>query len=489
MIAGWMLYSLAVALLAAVAAGLGERVAGGRVPFTRAFWFGGLCLALLFTASVLRPAGVMGGAAAGAAVVAAPEPLRSLVPADRVVPQGNRAGADRVLLRAWGAMSLTAILLLVGSSLRLRLRRRAWEQSWIDGQPVRLTDELGPAVVGLLRSEIIVPRWLLQRSVRERRLILEHERQHVQAGDPQLLFAALLLAALLPWNPGVWLLVRGLRRSTEMDCDRRVLRACGSPRVYAALLVEMGARPVSRVLAGTALVDFGSDLERRVAAILGMSRPLSVPAAGARLFSAGALLALAWLGPHPVVSLPSLRSAPLVLTRAGPGAAAGSLSAVQLNPGSRGRARGSAAVVTGSVARAASLRRLLLRPTPQQGARAGVAVQWTDASGHSHVINTDTLAALIAQQQGTLAPDFADADSVMFAFVFDDEARVRYTTVVRPASPDGRAVQATLQQLFPDLDGQRWLGGGWISRRVPSSGARARSVSTVFGIFGAESRD
>jgi hypothetical protein len=360
----------------------------------------------------------------------------------------------------------------VGSAIRLARRRRQWVRGRIDGLSVRIADDVGPAVLGVLRNEIVVPRWLLSHSASDRQLILEHERQHVLARDPLVLFSALLLASLLPWNPGVWLLVRGLRRSTEIDCDRRVLRTCGRPGRYASLLIEIGSRARSPMLARMGLVGRESDLERRVSAILGLSQGTSRRPTGSRLVLSGALLATPLLAPHPVVRLPSF-------------AAGHALDGATDRPLPEG-----AGVASGSsllAARAGSLRRSVLAGgTNTRVARGGAGMSWTGPSGESHVIDSDTLAHLMAQHYPGLVNELAHPDSIVVVFAFDDEARLMHTTVA-PAPPDGRDVRAVLHRLFPDLAGRRWRGGGWISRLVTSApGARPRRVATVFGVFEAD---
>ena len=107
-----------------------------------------------------------------------------------------------------------------------------------------LSDDVGPAVVGLRHGEIVMPRWALQIDVALRRLLLLHEREHLHAGDPRLLFAGLAAIVCAPWNPFVWIQFLRLRLAVEIDCDARVLRASGDARGYGSQLREAleGAR-------------------------------------------------------------------------------------------------------------------------------------------------------------------------------------------------------------------------------------------------------
>jgi len=132
---------------------------------------------------------------------------------------------------------------------------------------VRVAPRLGPAVLGFLRAEIVVPQSLLARSDEEQRLILAHEREHVRTRDHLLLGSAWLCAILFPWHPAVWYLTNRVRLAIELDCDARVLRGGASPRSYGALLIDMAARQSAVRIGALALADGPSHLERRIRAM------------------------------------------------------------------------------------------------------------------------------------------------------------------------------------------------------------------------------
>src|SRR5690606_39266273 len=115
-----------------------------------------------------------------------------------------------------------------------------WREAEVDGEPVLLSADIGPAVVGMRRARIVMPAWVLGIDRELRRLLLLHEREHMRARDPQLLLAGLMLVAVLPWNPFVWLQFLRLRLAIEVDCDARVLRTSRDARGYGALLLEVG---------------------------------------------------------------------------------------------------------------------------------------------------------------------------------------------------------------------------------------------------------
>jgi hypothetical protein len=208
--------------------------------------------------------------------VVAPPLVRRLSPA-----LGRRA------VVGWVAVSGALLLLFVlvhGSSA---VARRGWPVQSVHGTAVRVAPGFGPAVVGLVRPEIVVPRWLLDRPDDEQRLILAHEREHLRARDHLLLSAAWLCAIVFPWHPAVWYLVNRVRLAIELDCDARVLRSGVSRRTYGALLIDMAAQGRGARLGVLALADGASHLERRIRAMQvekgrhGMTRGLALGALGA----------------------------------------------------------------------------------------------------------------------------------------------------------------------------------------------------------------
>ncbi|MBC3917916.1 energy transducer TonB [Undibacterium sp. CY18W] len=84
--------------------------------------------------------------------------------------------------------------------------------------------DAGPALVGLLRTRIVVPGDFFQRyTVEEQTLIITHEKIHRYRGDllANTLFA--LLQCLFWFNPVIHLAARYFRVDQELACDARVI--------------------------------------------------------------------------------------------------------------------------------------------------------------------------------------------------------------------------------------------------------------------------
>jgi len=276
MLANWMLYSVAVGVLLGGGAIALERGLHALGRPTRWAWAAAMALTLaLPVLARLAPArGAPPAAAppvATAAVAAAVSVPRPAPPAPKVrvpsvpaVRSFDLGALDPALRVAWGASSAAVLLALAAMGAVLARRRRGWAAAEVDGVPVLVSADVGPAVVGLVRSRIVLPAWTLEADEEARRLVLEHEREHVRAGDPRLLAAALLLAALTPWNPAAWWMLRRLRLAIEVDCDARVLRRRADVRAYGSTLLEIGRRAVRAPLPVAAFAEPVSSLERRI---------------------------------------------------------------------------------------------------------------------------------------------------------------------------------------------------------------------------------
>jgi beta-lactamase regulating signal transducer with metallopeptidase domain len=280
MILSWMLYASLIALLLSLAAWALEGVVRQRGGPVRGVWTAALIvsLALPAVALVVRPVSESAAVASAPGLAAAPAPVAAatLVWTEWTEPLASAAAAvhrkrpdlDPWLLALWGAASVGIAVALTRSYFSLARRRRRWRRADVEGRSVWISEDTGPAVVGVFPGRVVVPEWLLDASDVERRIVLAHEEEHVRARDPVLLWSALLLWAAMPWNVGLWWIHRRIRRAVEVDCDRRVLTSGVDPKTYSRLLLDVGERGTAHRLAVAALSEHPSFLERRIRVIL-----------------------------------------------------------------------------------------------------------------------------------------------------------------------------------------------------------------------------
>ncbi|MGH7483639.1 MAG: TonB family protein [Longimicrobiales bacterium] len=297
----WPLYALVTGVLVAGAAAALDSVLRSRGRPTRSVWCVGLVvtlgLPLLAWLGVDSPAQIPvlppllvgdGDTASGPVLV-----LESL---------GATAFPwEAALVASWlGASALLAGRMALGAH-RLHYAARGWRPSLIHGESVWLARLVGPAVVGWVRSRIVIPEWTLALEDRMQRLMLRHEREHVRARDPGLLFGARLVVLTMPWNPALWWQLHRLRLAVEADCDARVLAAEADVQRYGRLLLEVSRRRSDSPGFAAALTEPKSFLERRLELMLSTrSKPTARRTAGL-LAVAGLLTSLAVCAEQPIV--------------------------------------------------------------------------------------------------------------------------------------------------------------------------------------------
>ncbi|MFL5541281.1 MAG: M56 family metallopeptidase, partial [Longimicrobiaceae bacterium] len=262
----WMLFAALVAALAGLAALAAERgLALFRLP-TRWAWAASIAASLALP--LLLPARPEARSDVGGMMLetVAAAPAGTPLVGGNVVAGGAR-GLDPVAPWAWLATSVAVAGVLAAAARRLARRRRGWTAAVVAGEPVLLSGEVGPAVVGFLRPSIVIPRWTLDWPEPRLRMIVRHEREHVAAADPALLLAGLCAAVLVPWSPALWWQLRRLRLAVEVDCDARTLRAGPDPAAYGRLLLEVGSRGRAGAVPLAAFSEPRSFLERRIRAM------------------------------------------------------------------------------------------------------------------------------------------------------------------------------------------------------------------------------
>jgi TonB family protein len=289
MIASWMLYAALVGILVSVAATALDRAAVARQRPTRIIWAAALAL------SIAWPVGR--GIARMTPERATPVrlmPFTITVQSPAMTSRAtalSRAAIDRALLFGWCGMSALLILRLLRGLNTLRRTSTTWKPAEVDGTAVRLSSNVGPAVVGLRSMDVVLPEWILSLDQPLRAIVLRHEEEHRSARDPYLLFGAALAVALMPWNLALWLEAKRLRLAIELDCDARVLRAHPSTERYGLLMLTIAQRrSVAPTLFAPMLTEPTTQLERRIIAMrTGTRRLARVTVYGGSVIALGVL--------------------------------------------------------------------------------------------------------------------------------------------------------------------------------------------------------
>jgi beta-lactamase regulating signal transducer with metallopeptidase domain len=272
----WMLYSIIVSMLLGLAALAFERSAQIRQKPTR--WLWGTCMVaslwIFFIPSresVQIPETTHADRAIPFAILMPAPPQTKAIELPRFtlprIATDQASGSDEVsamLEWTWRMASMALALVILASGVLLSWRRRSWERSHMAGTAVYISEDCGPAVVGLFRPHIVVPRWLKKLSPDEQELVIAHERSHLGAYDTQLLTIAVCLVACMPWNPMLWWQLRRLRLAIETDCDARVL-GLGYPIArYSETLIAVGERQSASYAMTMAGYGSKSFLEQRI---------------------------------------------------------------------------------------------------------------------------------------------------------------------------------------------------------------------------------
>ena len=251
MIVSLMIYVTMISLLVGLAALVVERaVALGSWP-RRWLWAAAMVISLAGAATL-----ALGGHSQLTAATEAATPPKAQPTSQGVVfpatvitaqPQRVRTSAGepiRALVETyakwvWPGTSMLLLGLYCVGALRLWSARSNWSRRSIGKYQVFVTHDVGPAVFGIIRPAIILPRWLLNEPAATLEAALAHENEHIAARDPAVLLAALLLLATTPWNLPLWWQLRRLKLAIEVDCDTRVLRTGVERGLYADVLLRI----------------------------------------------------------------------------------------------------------------------------------------------------------------------------------------------------------------------------------------------------------
>ncbi len=265
MIALWMLSAIVFTGLLTVAAFFGERALRAAGKPARGVWLFALAAGTLWPVIVpllrhLRPS------------PDTPTAGISMLDAVRVVPERMSSGVawlplmDRALVAAWVVVSLVLLLRYVLVWRAVRALRHASEHAVVDGVSVLVSSDIGPAVIGVRKAAVLLPRAVLDLDAPLRALVLRHEEEHRRARDTWLLFALAIAVAAMPWNLPLWWIARRARLALEVDCDARVLAVEGHTTRYVQVLLLAAQRTNAPPLTPM-LVASRTHLERRIAAM------------------------------------------------------------------------------------------------------------------------------------------------------------------------------------------------------------------------------
>ena len=317
MIAGWMCYAIAVGAVVSAAAWAVERAMHVLRRPVRFVWLSALVATVGL--SVVRPFTAAGSgwiaplpsprAAAPQALLRRPAPVRQpQLPSARrpqfsidnaiAIPRGLDV-LNIPLLGFWIACSLLGGTMLLLSTVRLRKQQAKWRPNVLEGVPIYVSHDVGPALFGIGRYSIVVPEWVLGLDEVQRKLIIAHEREHARAADPIVLLVGALTALLLPWNPAAWIMFRRLRFAIESDCDWRLIGHSTDVRAYGELLLTVSERVLLGAMPAAALSESPSFLERRLTLMTAL--PVRQPALRSLgpLLTSGALVVAACALPRP----------------------------------------------------------------------------------------------------------------------------------------------------------------------------------------------
>ena len=285
MVIAWIGYCLLISGLLALAASASERALGHFRKPVRWAWFAAIAGSVTVPVVAFFAPGLLPGF--GVSPAAPPAGFGGLTvatatpgsPATAAAAGGafDAAAVGTVLGWGWLLLAVAMVGYLGRIYGRLRSEMRTWRPGRVAGSPVMISDERGPAVVGIRRSVVVMPRWIPELDDRLLRLVFLHEREHQRAGDHRLFAAAVTALVLMPWNPVVWWQLSRLRLAIEFDCDRRVLGRGESRRDYADALITVGSRVSGSLLAAAAFAERKPAVERRL-------RRMTEPPANLRLF-------------------------------------------------------------------------------------------------------------------------------------------------------------------------------------------------------------
>lgn len=305
----WWVYCVVVSALLGASAASGEAALRAVGRSGRWVWLAAL------GGSAALPLGAWLGWRRGGAAAELTEGMPFLpnvlrLPEIVAVP-GGAGWVDGAVVVVCALVSAGVGVMLAFSAFRLRRERAGWREEAVEGRPVLVSADVGPAALGVFRGAIVLPEWALRLESRMKRLMVLHEEEHLLAGDPRSLAAGLAALVALAWNPVAWWQFRRLRQAIELDCDARVLGRIPDARSYGFLLLEVGRRRSAAGWAVAGLAESTSFLERRIR-MMGSDRIERRPG---RMVLAGVLALVLGIGaceaPEPTVGFTEVEAGTL----------------------------------------------------------------------------------------------------------------------------------------------------------------------------------
>ena len=312
MLTTWLLFVLATSALIALGARALESALLEFGGPSRWAWMGALALAPMVAIAAWLPqvpslAGLLGawagpetGGAAGEVGVMALPGVGALYPTLAVAHGSPIAWLDPWLGLAWalGVCGLAGMLLV--QFTRMSRARAGWPRVRLPEGEVLVSHDTGPAVLGVFRNEIVLPRWCLALPVEERTLIFTHEDEHRRSHDTVPVWLGAVVPFLLPWNLPAWWMWTRLRAAVEVDCDARVARRHPAwIRRYGDLLLQVGARAAPTPNPLTTFSRSPSTLSRRIDMLTRSRSPWFLPRSILLALVAVGLVVAACLVPGP----------------------------------------------------------------------------------------------------------------------------------------------------------------------------------------------
>jgi bla regulator protein BlaR1 len=174
----------------------------------------------------------------------------------------------------WGVW-FCGFIISVASWMRQWLRIRAVRHA---AQPLPISlpipalstpMRLEPGVFGIYKPVLLLPDGIASRlSAPQLEAILAHELCHVRRQDNLTAAMHMLVQTVFWFHPLVWLIRARLIEERERACDEEVLRTGSDPETYAGAILRVCEFHLASPPACVAGVT-GSDLNRRIAAIMG----------------------------------------------------------------------------------------------------------------------------------------------------------------------------------------------------------------------------